>query len=75
VKWANRLTVVHTSVTLTGSIILLISWGISAGLFKFHDHEIENGEPDLWSWACAHRSTVNPTVDYGQVCIEQVNLI
>jgi hypothetical protein len=73
VKWANRLTVLHTTMTVIGSLALLISWAISVGLFKFHDHEIENGDPDLWSWACAQRSAAHPAVDWEQVCIEQVH--
>lgn len=71
VKWANRLAVLHTTITLTASIVLLICWGISVGLFNMHDKH--SATPDLWSWACAHKSATHPTLNWQQICLQQVS--
>jgi hypothetical protein len=70
VKWANRLAVVHGTLTIAGSLALLIAWAISVGIFKIHDKD--NHESDLWSWACAHSTATHPSIDWKQVCMEQV---
>jgi hypothetical protein len=79
VKWANRMTVVHASVTIGASIFLLVFWSISVGIFNIHS---KSSTPDLWSWSCNEAEsdsddtdTEDYAIDWGQYCHEQVTLL
>src|SRR5271156_2601823 len=66
VKYANRLAVVHTSLTLCCSFFLLILWIVSVGLFN---------SAHLWHWACRLKDEYGSqyaNINWGQSCIEQV---
>jgi hypothetical protein len=71
VRWANRLAIVHTSLTIGTAVFMIILWAISVGLFNRHDQMTT--ESDLWSWACHHTDQESPHVNWGQFCIEQVS--
>jgi hypothetical protein len=70
VQWANRFNIAHATITISVSVFLIIMWGISIGIFNYHD---QRASPDLWSRACHQRDagTPNGAVNWGQYCIEQ----
>jgi hypothetical protein len=70
VKWANRLAVAHTSLTIGASIFLLVFWAISVGIFNVHS---KSSTSDLWSWSCEKADdTEKYVINWGQYCLEQV---
>ena len=76
VKWANRLTVAHVTLTIIFSVFLLIVWAVTVGLFTYHDRLTTSS--DLWSRSCANsKSNVENSgdVNWGRFCIEQVHLV
>jgi hypothetical protein len=70
VKWANRLAIAHTSITIGASIFLLVFWAISVGVFNVHS---KSSTSDLWSWSCDKADdTEKYSINWGQYCLEQV---
>jgi len=80
VKWANGLATMHTSLNIITSVVLLLLWTISTGIFNMHDQN--KSEPDLWSYSCrkskdttsSSSSLDSSPINWDQYCLEQVPL-
>lgn len=70
VKLANRLAAVNATIMITASVVALGIWAISAGLF--HKQETGFNVPNIWSWACNHKTSSDSSVNFNQICLTQV---